>query len=186
MPKKKVIKKNKPKKKTEKKLSLMPKKNALTTDIQVLESAFEGDKKMVLFFLAWMKHNRNATKAYQEINPDVSYQVAAVMGSRLLKRVNMELVLDSYGIGIPDYFNQLKDGLNAMKQVEGMLIGADGIQKASVEIPDHKTRRVYHRALGEILKIEKNENNVVNVANQINNNNSIDNINDDELDDIIA
>lgn len=179
-----------PKKKAKKRklsIPLMPKKNQLTTDISVLESVFEGDKEMVLFFLAWIKHGRNATQAYKELHPNVSDQVASVLGSRKLGKVSIEMVLDSYGIGVTDYFNQLKDGLNAMKQMEGMAISTNGeIAKAITEVPDHRTRRVYHKALGEILKIERNENNVVNVANQINNANSINNIQDDELDDLVA
>jgi hypothetical protein len=171
-------KKTEPKKESDKKL-------ALTTDLTVLEAAFDGDKEMVLFFLSWLKNNRNATKAYQEIHPGVSERVAAVLGSRKLRKVDIGLVLESYGIGIPDYFDQLKEGLKAMKQVEGMLIGPDGVQKAITEIPDHKTRRVYHKALGKILKIEDVENVIVNNV-QNNNSNLIENINEDELDDLIS
>lgn len=32
-----------------------------------------GNKELVLFFLAWLKNKRNATKAYLELHPDVTY-----------------------------------------------------------------------------------------------------------------
>lgn len=176
---KKKTQKKKPIKKVQKKKTKTKepekKKLALTTDITVLEAAFDGDKEMVLFFLAWLKYNRNATKAYQEIHPNVSNTVAAVLGSRKLRKVNIGLVLESYGIGVDDYFKQLKEGLSCVKYV--------GL--AAIPVPDHKTRRIYHKALGRILEIEDVENlNVNNV--QINNSNSIDNLNDDELDDLIS
>ncbi len=179
--KKKKTKAGKRKKKTKvvknKSLELVPKTKPLTTDIAVLEEAFGGDKKMVLFFLAWLKNNRNATKAYQEIHPDVSYGVAATLGSRMLKKVDITLVLDSYGIGIEDYFNQLKEGLSSVKYV--------GL--AAIPVPDQKTRRIYHQALGKMLGFETPDIQINNAnINQNNNQNLIENIDDEELDDLIS
>lgn len=177
MKQKKLKKKSKAvkKKKKSKALDLIPITKSLTTDISVLEEAFEGDKKMVLFFLAWMKNNRNATKAFQELNPKASYAVAGVMGSRLLKRVSIELVLESYGIGVSNYFDQLKEGLASVKYV-GLM---------AEPVPDQRVRRIYHQALGKMLGFESPDIQINN-ANINQNQNSIDNLNDDELDDLIS
>lgn len=144
----------------------------LTGDISKLEKALGGDKELILFFLTWLKHTRNATKAYQEMHPGVSYQVAGVLGHRMLKKVNIELILESYGVGVDKYFQQLKDGVDAMvKRAE--LIERDLKGNPIYEYfnePDHKTRRAYHEALGKMLGYEGKEGGVgSNVAIQINN-----------------
>lgn len=200
MKQKKLKKKSKAGKRKQKKkavagkaLDLIPDTKSLTTDIAVLEKAFEGDKEMVLFFLAWLKHKRNATKAYQEVHPDVSERVAAVLGSRKLRKVDISLVLESYGIGVEDYFIKLNEGLNATKLsgTGGMKITMDGKGKinelghTNLEIPDFRTRRIYHQALGKMLGFESPDIQINN-ANINQNQNSIDNLNDDELDDLIS
>jgi len=187
-PKKKTPKKNKsPKKKTEV-IPLIPKTKALTTDIAVLEKAFEGDKEMVLFFLSWMKHDRNATAAYLELHPDVTKESAAVMGSLKLRNIKIEIILESYGIGPAKYLEQLKEGLEAnRKRAEVIDRDKKGAPiYAYVDEPDHKIRRKYHESLGKMLGFEKLEQPSNNMAVQINNQNLIDNTPDDELDDLIA
>lgn len=112
--------------------------------IQALEKAFEGDKDLVLFFLTWVKNGQNATKAYLELNPHVDPASARVLGSRVLARVNMQSILDIYGLGLETYMQQLKDGLTAIKSdITGQTY------------PDHKVRDAYHKRLGELLGIEK-------------------------------
>lgn len=163
-----------------------PKPKLLTSDITVLEAALDGDKELVLFFLNWLKLGRNATKAYQQLHPKVSYQVAAVLGCRMLKKVNIHVILESYGIGINTYLQQLSDGLKASVKKE-VLSGFDddGPVYSTIDEPDHKTRRHYHKALGELLGVEGQEN-MINNNIQINNSNTIDNLQDDELDDLIS
>ena len=97
------------------------------------------------------------------------------MGSRLLKRVSIELVLESYGIGVGNYFDQLKEGLASVKYV-GLM---------AEPVPDQRVRRIYHQALGKMLGFESPDIQINN-ANINQNQNSIDNLNDDELDDLIS
>jgi len=107
-----------------------------------------GSKELVLFFVSWLKHDRNATKAYQELHPKAKYESAMVLGSITLRKIKMEAVLDAYGLDYNAYFNQLKEGLEA------------GIRRRNLETgeiwydPDHKTRKGYHETLGKLLGIE--------------------------------
>jgi hypothetical protein len=41
-------------------------------NIEKLEEAFDGDVDLLLFFLTWVKHGLNATKAYQELHPTLN------------------------------------------------------------------------------------------------------------------
>jgi hypothetical protein len=99
-------------------------------DLATLEEALGHDQELVLFFLAWLKHGRNATEAYLELNPNVKRESAAVLGSAKLRNIKIELVLEAYGLGAETYLQQLKAGLGAMSEKTGMLIGPDGIQTA--------------------------------------------------------
>jgi hypothetical protein len=122
--------------------------------LQDLEERFGGDKELVLFFLAWLKNGRNATKAYLAINPDVTTESAAVMGSMKLRKIKndigIEMILDVYGLGVDAYINQLKEGLAAVKFVDDFGI---------IQVADHTTRRTYHEVLGKLLGLEKKDEN---------------------------
>src|SRR5690242_10741381 len=83
-----------------------------------------GEPDLALFFLAWVKHGLNATKAYQELHPDVGYQSATVLGSRALGKVNKEAVLAVYDLGPDRYFKQLSAGLAATK-LTPQIVGRD-------------------------------------------------------------
>lgn len=138
-------------------------------NIKELERAFNGDLDLVLFFLCWIKHERNASKAYLELNPSVDPASAAVLGSRQLKKVNVEAVLEVYGVGLEKYFTQLRDGLDAVKS-----------DMTGQVFPDHKTRDLYHTKLGKILGIEKGGNELApNVQN------NYFNLTDEQLDQLI-
>jgi hypothetical protein len=117
----------------------------------LLEHEFGGNKELVLFFLSWLQHNRNATKAYKFLHPDRADNSCRVLGSRMLAKVNIKTIMESYGLGIATYIRQLKKGLKATKMVS---IGMNVYE----EMPDHKTRRAYHEALGKILGIESGGN----------------------------
>lgn len=112
-----------------------------------------GDTEVTLFFLAWLKNSRSAKAAYQELHPNVDENSAKTLGSRMLSKVDRSLVLAAYGLDINAYMTQLKDGLNAERYVD------DG--EGMVKEPDHKTRREYHKALGQVMGIEgKDVNNI--------------------------
>lgn len=131
--------------------------DAPATDPKILkdlEDRFGGDKELVLFFLAWLKNGRNATEAYLAINPNVSRESAAVMGSMKLRKIKndigIEMILDVYGLGVDAYINQLKEGLEATKFVDDFGI---------IQVADHTTRRTYHEVLGKLLGLEKKDEN---------------------------
>lgn len=109
-----------------------------------LREMMGGDDDATLFFIEWVTNGRNAKKAYKAIKPDVTDQSAKTLGARMLTRVDLSLVLDSYGIGVDTYMRKLKEGLEATR-----LYG-----KSAIEHPDYKARRAYHEVLGEMLGLE--------------------------------
>jgi len=114
-------------------------------DITALEKAFDNDLDNVLFFVSWVKNGRNATKAYLELNPNVDPASAQVMGSRRLAKIPVGAVMKCYGLGLEEYFDQLKEGLGAMK-LEDL---------SGEKVPDHATRKGYHDKLGKLLGMER-------------------------------
>jgi hypothetical protein len=114
-------------------------------NIKALEKAFDGDLDLVLFFLAWIKNGRNASKAYKELNPSVDPASARVLGSRQLAKVNIKAIMETYGVGIEEYFKQLSEGHQAMKWNDF----------TGEREPDHKVRGDYSKRIGMLLGIEK-------------------------------
>jgi hypothetical protein len=110
-----------------------------------------GSKERVLFYLTWLKHERNATQAYLELHPKVSEHSARTLGSRMLANIDVKVIANAYGLDHQSYFKQLREGVDATKRDQ--LTG-------EVE-PDHKARLPYHTKLGKLLGIEDN------AANQI-------------------
>ncbi len=167
--------KNKVKKKiVGKKLSLIipPKKTASisTNNVSDLEEALGGDKELVLFFLTWLKYDRNATRAYKELHPDCKDKSCGVLGARQLAKVSIDVILSGYGLGKEKYFEGLKEGLEA-KKITFEAIGKykNGRTKyKKIEEPDHTVRDGYHTKLGKILGIEGNSP-TINVPIQVNN-----------------
>jgi len=105
-----------------------------------------GDnEELALFMAEWFKQGRSAKRAYLVLHPNVSPESAAVLGHRLLMKVNLTDILSSYGLGIEKYFEQLDAGLKADKWNDF----------TGEREPDHKTRRLYHEPLGKLHKIEQ-------------------------------
>ncbi len=129
-------------------------------EIKALLEIVGGDEGTLLFLEEWLKNGRNATKAYLKINPDVSYHSARTLGSRLLTKVDISVLFAAYGLGIEAYIKQLKAGLNANtgKLVEKYDKEGNLRERYDDRRPDHKTRRPYHQALGEILGFEGKQN----------------------------
>lgn len=128
--------------------------------LAILEEALNHDQDLILFFLTWIKHNRNGTKAYQELHPNVSYASARVMGSQhvaQLAKLNISVILAAYDLDQESYFKQLKDGMEATKWNDF----------TGENVPDHKVRRAYHETLGKILGIEQEKAPTINVAGVI-------------------
>jgi len=113
-------------------------------EVSALAKVFEDDLDLVLFFLKWIELGQNAQKAYKALHPNVSLASAGVLGHRTLKRVKIENILETYGLGLEDYLTQLRDGLKATKWND-----FTGEREA-----DHKTREHYHDKQGRLLGIE--------------------------------
>lgn len=134
-------------------ITVIEKKNLPRPNLLLLKRAFKGKTKLYLFYLTWIKHNLNAGDAYQELHPEVTYGTARTLGSRLLKKVDRSLIMEAYDLDTQKYFQQLKDGVEAMK--------ADMIGQLH---PDHKTRAIYHDKLGKLLGIEVEKGNNLNAV----------------------
>jgi len=157
---KKVLKKKKPIKKKK-----APQKKPHTLAEQVSEAglvmeACGNDEKVAAFFLLWLQNGRRADLAYIGVNPNVTKRSAETLGSRMLSRVERSVVAQAYGLGYDEYFKQLKEGLKATR--------LQSINFETHEVDDHKTRRDYHKALGEIIGMEKPNGGGGNTAIQVN------------------
>lgn len=125
-------------------------------DEKFIEQALNIDELDLLrFYGYYLKHNLNATKAYQELKPNVAESSAQSSGSMYvsrLMRLHPELILSAYGLDADKYTKQLAKGLEATKWNDYTGERED----------DHKTRLPYHDKLGRLLKIEekKQENSV--------------------------
>lgn len=144
-----------------------------TADVGILEEALGGDKELVLFFLSYLKHDRNATQAYKFLHPNVDDRVAATLGSRKLRKVDIHMILDSYGLGIDTYIQKIKDGLNANEvELKSVTIGkgkkSETIYK-EITRPNHAVQKSYHETLGKLLGLEVKKDEGATIAVQVNN-----------------
>lgn len=117
-----------------------------------------GSKQLAMFVIAWLKHNRNATKAYLELHPNVTYESARVLGSRMLSKVNIGDLLAIYDLGIDKYMKQLNAGLEAQRW--------NHLTKERE--PDHRTRFSYFETLGRLLGFENEKRTLVDTNVQVN------------------
>lgn len=122
----------------------------------LMVDAVDGDADLALFALAWLKNNRNATKAYQELHPGATAKSAAVLGSRMLGRINIPLILSAMGLGVPEYVEKIKKGMDA---TETVMVPAgkykNGMPKyVKVKKPLHEVQDSYHSKLGNLLGLE--------------------------------
>ncbi len=133
-----------------------------------LEEILDNDKNLVLFFLAWLKNGQNATKAYRELHPNVTYESAMVMGSNSLRKIKIPVIMETYGLDLNEYFKKLKEGLEATKVVSARIILKKGSNELSnqeansrtddfIEVPDYAVRKQYHDKVGKLLGIEKDK-----------------------------
>jgi len=112
-----------------------------------------GSKQRVLFFQTWLKHGRNATRAYMELHPGVDERSASTLGSKMLGNIDMKVVAQAYGITHDLYFKNLAAAANATKWND-----FTGEREA-----DHKTREPYHKKMGKILGVETDTPNQTNI-----------------------
>jgi hypothetical protein len=103
-----------------------------------------GSKEHVLFFLTWLRNDRNATAAYKELHPECAESTAQVNGSRMLSKIPLKLVAEAYGLGQEKYFSVLRNAMDATKWNDF----------TGEREPDFKTIALYHNKLGKLLGIE--------------------------------
>ncbi len=127
-----------------------------------------GDMDTAMFFAEWIRNGRNATKAAKTIRPHLSDASAKVVGSRLLTSVNLLAIFNALDLGILEYIEHLKNGLNAEQVVIEKNTETGEITARTVRAPDHAVRKQYHDKLGQILGIESKDGGT-NVAVQVNN-----------------
>jgi hypothetical protein len=116
-------------------------------DTNLLLEAFKGDQEILLFYVTWIKCGMNATEAYRELHPNVTYGSARELGSRQLARIDKKILMRAYGLDEQKYFKQLTEGLDATKWND-----FTGDREA-----DHKTRKAYHDKLGKLLELEEDK-----------------------------
>lgn len=125
--------------------------------LKELIKIFDGNIDLALFYVTWIKNGLNRTKAYKELHPNVDDHSARVLGSKWLARIDKTQIMEAYGLDQELYFNQLKEGVQAMKRD----------QFSGEMYEDHKTRKDYHDKLGKLLGIEVDKGNNDNVKRRI-------------------
>jgi len=119
-----------------------------------------GSKERVLFYLTWLKHDRNSTKAYAELHPEAKTTTCQANGSKMLSKIPINAITTAYGLGIEKYFEILKNALETTRHND--FTGEKEV--------DYRTIKPYHDKLGRLLQIEKEtqQTNVeVNVMNKL-------------------
>lgn len=159
------------KNKDEKPSTMEQLKEIVKKDEQQLLDLF-GDVDLVIFFAEYLANDRNSTKAYAAMYPDrydlkdkKQYQVCAIMGHRLLKRINILEVMDQYDLGASRYLRKIDDGLEATST--HVVLASKGAGKGRRVVkyttPNHAVQLQYHTKLGKLLKLEsdgvENQNN---------------------------
>lgn len=119
-----------------------------------------GSKERVLFYLTWLKHDRNATQAYLELHPEAKESTCQVNGSKMLSNIPVNLVATAYGLGHEKYFEVLRNAMDSTKWNDF----------TGEREPDYKTIKPYHDKLGKLLGLEQEQsapNVQVNVLNKL-------------------
>ena len=96
------------------------------------------------FISAYIENSGNATKAYMAINPDVSEESAAVLGYRMLRKVNITVseLLDEMGINDTVLNKKLEDGLDANKVISVIPLIPKKSQENSTDLPDANSKNI--------------------------------------------
>lgn len=116
-----------------------------------------GDEEVALFLSEWMANGRNGRRAYMKLHPGVDKNVAAVLASRMLNKVNLLEIYELFGVGKESYFKILKNGLHATTK-KPHLIDRDDKGRPVYEYvaePDFHAIRKFHEAQGIGLGIER-------------------------------
>ncbi len=125
--------------------------------LQAITDLLGGDHELAQFFLEWLENGHNATRAYLKFHPNVTEHSARVLGATVLAKISIPQVLEGMGLGRSKYLEQLEAGLNAGRVfIIEKFDKKTGKKVAKLDLsqPDHKTRRLYHEPLGQMLGLE--------------------------------
>ena len=118
------------------------------------------------FIKAYIENYGNATKAYMAISPKINEESAAVLGFRMLRKVNIssDELMDMMGMTDAYLQEKLDEGLNATKTISVIPIppkqckpGTGDLPKATsknVEYVDVDDYAVRHKYLDTALKLK--------------------------------
>lgn len=135
-------------------------------EVLILKEAVGDDPEVLVFFHHYLQEGLSATKAYKKMRPHVTEASAAVMGSRMLQKIDINTVLAVFGLDLARYIEVLKDGLEA--ETRKPVISKGEIIDWYTE-KDHSVRNTYHSKLGRMIGVEKAGDGGPSVAVQVNN-----------------
>lgn len=126
---------------------------ALSADqIKELAECFDNNVELALFFTHWISNGHNATEAYMQVYPKTSSrEVAQVMGSRWLSRIDMPVALGIYNLGMDRYLKKIDEGLDAKQDKVMTTKSGNTIDMSG---PDWQVRQYFHEKLGKLLGVE--------------------------------
>jgi hypothetical protein len=129
-----------------------------------------GKKKRTLrekkFIKAYIENGGNAAQAYLAINPAYSGNSAHVLGSRMLRKVNIadDEIMEELGMTEPFIYEKIMEGIEATKVVSVIPIKPKAAQENSPELPDANSKNVEyvdvedyptrHKYLDMLLKLK--------------------------------
>lgn len=96
------------------------------------------------FITALIKHKGNATRAYLEISPKCKVESAAVLGYRMLRKVNLSVgeLLDRMGITDAYLNDKLNEGLEATKVISVIPIPPKKHQPSTGDLPNANEKNI--------------------------------------------
>lgn len=163
--------------------------------VKALSTSSAAERKLTLkqrkFIAHYLEHG-NATEAAlhaYDLDPDSENDrvTAATMGSENLRKLQIDDLMEEYGISDQKLLTKLDEGLDATRASNAaILVTKDGtVEKAEeqglIEVPDYATR---HKYLETALKLKKRLG--PDTQTQSNTQNNYYNLNDDQLDQLIA
>lgn len=115
--------------------------------LDAIHESFGDNIPLFNFYIKWVEHGFNATEAYAELHPEVTYGSARTLGAKMLAKIDRSLIMEAYGMGQDYYFKSIYGGSQATK-----LEDLNGER-----VPDWKTRKPYLDDIGTMLKIKDDD-----------------------------
>ena len=96
------------------------------------------------FIKTYIENSGNATRAFMAIRPDISEESAAVLGYRMLRKVNITIseLFDEMGITDIHLSEKLKEGLDAKKVISVIPIPPKEANPSTGDLPDANSKNI--------------------------------------------